>query len=72
LELAAPRHRDASKRKCRRIVAQGDPLQRAEGIARRQWAPPAVISESIEIPPHLSLPPFDIRCQNYLATNEER
>jgi hypothetical protein len=32
----------------------------------------AVISESIGIPPHLSLPPFDFRCQSYLATNKER
>ena len=35
-EIAELRHRNASKRERRRVVAQGDPLQRAEGIARRQ------------------------------------
>ena len=33
-EIAELRHRDAAKRERRRVVAQGDPLQRAEGIAR--------------------------------------
>src|SRR6185437_1678115 len=33
-EIAELRHRDASKRKCRCVVAQGDPLQRPEGITR--------------------------------------
>jgi hypothetical protein len=32
--IAELRHRDASKRETRRIVAQGDPLQCAEGITR--------------------------------------
>jgi hypothetical protein len=27
----------------------------------------AAISDSIGIPPHLLLPPFDFRCQNYLT-----
>src|ERR1700675_2519069 len=31
-EIAELRHRDAAKRERRRIVAQGDPVQRAEGI----------------------------------------
>ena len=33
-EIAELRHRDASKRERRRVVAQGDPLQCAEGITR--------------------------------------
>jgi Beta-galactosidase len=33
-EVAELRHRDASKRERRRVVAQGDPLQCAEGITR--------------------------------------
>ena len=35
-EIAELRHGDASQRESRRIVAQGDPLQCAEGIARRE------------------------------------
>jgi hypothetical protein len=35
-EIAELRHRDASKRERRRVVAQGDPLQCAEGITRRE------------------------------------
>ena len=35
-EIAELRHRNASKRESRRVVAQGDPLQCAEGITRRQ------------------------------------
>ena len=35
-EIAELRHRNASKRERRRVVAQGDPLQCAEGITRRQ------------------------------------
>ena len=35
-EIAELRHRDASKRESRRVVAQGDPLQSAEGIAGRE------------------------------------
>jgi Bacterial extracellular solute-binding proteins, family 3 len=35
-EIAELRHRDASKRESRRVVAQGDPLQCAEGVARRE------------------------------------
>src|SRR6267378_4316052 len=37
-EIAELRHRDASKRERRRVVAQGDPVQRAEGITRRERA----------------------------------
>src|SRR3989442_8400204 len=33
-EIAELRHRDASKRESGRVVAQGDPLQCAEGITR--------------------------------------
>jgi hypothetical protein len=33
-KIAELRHRDASKRESRRIVAQGNPLQGAERIAR--------------------------------------
>jgi hypothetical protein len=32
----------------------------------------AVITESLGIPPHLSLPPFDVRLQDYLMINSER
>ena len=35
-EIAELRHRDAAQRERRRVVAQGDPLQRAERIARRE------------------------------------
>src|SRR5262249_2265340 len=35
-EIAELRHRDASERERRRILAQRDPLQRAEGITRCQ------------------------------------
>jgi hypothetical protein len=35
-EIAELRHRDASKREGRRVVAQGDPLQCTEGIARHE------------------------------------
>ena len=35
-EVAELRHRDAAQRERRRVVAQGDPLQRAERIARRE------------------------------------
>src|SRR5207245_11632758 len=35
-EVAELRHGDASKRESRRVIAQGDPLQCAEGIARRE------------------------------------
>ncbi len=37
-QIAELRHSDASKSERRRVVAQGDPLQRAEGITRRQCA----------------------------------
>lgn len=33
-KVAKLRHRDASKRECGRVVAQGDPVQRAERVAR--------------------------------------
>jgi hypothetical protein len=35
-EIAELRHRDAPKRQRRRVVAQGDPVQCAEGITRRE------------------------------------
>ena len=35
-EIAELRHRDAAQRERRRVVAQRDPLQRAEGIAGRE------------------------------------
>jgi len=37
-EIAELRHRDASKRERWRVVAQGDPVQCAEGITRRERA----------------------------------
>ena len=33
-EIAELRHRDAAKRQRRRVIAQGDPVQCAEGITR--------------------------------------
>src|SRR6266480_7719050 len=38
-EITELRHRDASQRERWRVVSQGDPLQCAEGITRRQCAP---------------------------------
>ena len=35
-EIAELSHRDASKRESGRVVAQGDPVQCAEGITRRE------------------------------------
>ena len=35
-EIAELRHRDAAQRERRRVVAQGDPVQRAERITRRE------------------------------------
>ncbi len=35
-EIAEPRHRDASKCERRRVVTQGDPVQCAKGITRRE------------------------------------
>ena len=35
-EIAEARHRDASKRERRRVVAQCDPVQCADGITRRE------------------------------------
>jgi len=43
---------------------------RDETGRRRQLAP--MISESIGIPSHLSLPPFDVWRQDYLMTNSGR
>jgi hypothetical protein len=37
-EIAEPSHRDASKRERRRVLAQGDPVQCAQGITRRERA----------------------------------
>jgi hypothetical protein len=37
-EIAKLRHRDPTKRERRRVVAQGDPVQCAEGITRRERA----------------------------------
>jgi hypothetical protein len=35
-EITEPRHRDASKRKRGSVVAQGDPIQRFEGVTHRE------------------------------------
>ena len=35
-EIAKLRHRDASQRQRRRVVAQGNPFQCAEGVTRRE------------------------------------
>ncbi|OXC77075.1 hypothetical protein BSU04_18860 [Caballeronia sordidicola] len=32
----------------------------------------AALSDSIGIPPHLLLPPFDFRCQTCLTANNQR
>ena len=53
-------------------------LRRATRFNAPSGSPPAsaraaaVISESIELAPHLSLSPVGLRCQNYLTTNSER
>ncbi len=60
-EQAELRHRDASQRECRRVVAQGEPLQCAEGSPAASARAAAVISESIGISSHLSLPSFETR-----------
>ena len=60
-EIADLRHRDASKRESRRVVAQRDPFQCAEGIARRECArgsrdqrvhrnPATLVTSTIRIP----------------------
>ena len=38
-KIAKLRHRDAAQRQRRRIIAQGDPLQRCQRVTRRQGAP---------------------------------
>ena len=60
-QIAELRHRDTSKRESRRVVAQGDSPQCAEGITAARARAAAVIIESIGIPPHLSLPSFETR-----------
>jgi hypothetical protein len=57
--LQAKRPRGTSHESLGRVVAQGDPLQGAEGITPARARAAAVISESMGIPSHLSLPPFD-------------
>jgi hypothetical protein len=52
-EIAELRHRDASKRESRRVVAQSDRLQCTEGSRAANARAAAVINESIGIPSHL-------------------
>ena len=48
VEIAELRHRDAAQRQRRRIVAQGDIIQRAERVARGERArAAAIVSESM-------------------------
>ena len=60
-EIAELRHRDAAKRERRRVVAQGDPLQCAEGITRGErarrgrdqrvhWNPATLVTPTISMP----------------------
>jgi len=55
-------------RACGNIVAQFK-VPRGSALSR---AAAAVVSGSIRIPPHLLLPPFDLRCQINFTTNDER
>ena len=54
------RAHDTAKREGRCVFTQANPFQYAEEVTRGESRAAAVISESIGIPPHLSLPPF--RC----------
>ncbi len=57
-EIAELRHRDAAQRQRRRILAEAPPASARRGRRPRPApAPRPVISESIAIPPNLSLPP---------------
>ena len=56
-EIAELRHRDAAQRQRRRVVAQATRFS-ARGGPRCERPRRGVISESIEIPPNLSLPPL--------------
>ena len=58
-EITELRHRDATQRERRRVVAQGDPVQCAKGSPAASARAAAVISESIRILSHLSLPLID-------------
>jgi hypothetical protein len=60
-EIAELRHRDAAQRERRRVVAQATRFNAPSGSPAASARAAAVISESIGIPPHLSLPPFDAR-----------
>ena len=65
-QLAELCHRDASQREAGCVVAQGDPFQCAEGIARGECARRGGDqrvhgNELMSIAPHLSLPPPETR-----------
>ena len=72
-EIAELRHRDASQRERRRVVAQRDALQRAERIARgeraRRGGDQRVHSG---IPSHLSLPPLRYPALTYRSARTHR
>jgi hypothetical protein len=55
------RAQETAKREGRCVITQAIPFQYAEEVARGESRAAAVISESIGIPSHLSLPPFDAR-----------
>ena len=57
IEIAELRHRDAAKRERRRVVAQRDPLQCTEGIARRERTRRGRDQRVHQIPSHVSLRP---------------
>ena len=71
-EIAELRHRDAAKRERRRVVAQGDPLQCAEGITRRERARRGRDQRVHRNPATLVTPTVRYPAPSYLMTNNER
>src|SRR5262245_63528824 len=55
-EIAKLGHGNAAQRHCRRVIAQRDTVQRAEGITRARSRAPALIGESHSNPDTLVTP----------------
>ena len=71
-EIAELRHRDASQRERRRVVAQGDPLQCAEGITCRECARRSGDQRVHRNPVTLVTPTIRYPVIFYLTTSDER
>ena len=74
-EIAELRHRDAAKRESRRVARRATGFKAPRGSPAARARAAAVISESVGIPSHLSLPSFEIRrypisCQRPLGRLE--